>query len=371
MTGSRPLRVLFDVSHPAHVHLFKHAIRELERDGHETLVTSRKMGSTTALLDAYGIDHRPISRHRTSKFVLIPEWASREYKLVRIARQFEPDLVVSHFNPCAAHAANLASARCLIFNDDEMATEVAGQLTHPFATFIYTPQAFSKDLGLKHRRYNGYHELAYLHPNRFEPDANVLARHGVDADSPYFVLRFVAWEAHHDVDAAGFGPAAKRELVEFLDDHGDVYVSTEGTLPSSVSAQELPVPPEHAHHLLAYADLYAGDSQTMALEAGVLGTPSVRCNSFASSGVFGHLQELESRYSLVLSFGAEEDAVVTVKNLAVDPKARERWATRRETMLDDCLDVASYMVDVIRQQGYRDERRADEPHEQEQPYELA
>jgi hypothetical protein len=371
MTGSRTLRVLFDVSHPAHVHLFKHAIRELERDGHQTVVTSRKKGSITALLDAYGIDHQPISRPRTSKFVLIPEWASREYKLVRIARQFEPDVVVSHFNPCAAHAAHFSNTRCLIFTDDEMATEVAGQLTLPFATFLYTPQAFTKDLGPKHRRYNGYHELAYLHPNRFEPDGEVLATHGVDVNSPYFVLRFVSWDAHHDVGVSGFGPAAKRELVEFLAEHGDVYVSTEGILPESVNAQELPVPPEQVHHLLAFADLFVGDSQTMALEAGILGTPSVRSNSFASAGVFGHFQELESRYSLVLSFGAEEDAVVTAKNLAVDPKATERWASRREAMLEDCIDVTSFMVDAIRQQGYRDEQLVSEPQEQEHPYELA
>ena len=50
------------------------------------------------------------------------------------------------------------------------------------------------------------------------------------------------------------------------------------------------------HHVMAFASLYIGDSQTMAAEAGVLGVPFVRFNDFV--GRIGYLRELEDVYQL-------------------------------------------------------------------------
>ena len=33
-----PMRVLFDIAHPAHVHFFKNIIWELHKGGHETAI---------------------------------------------------------------------------------------------------------------------------------------------------------------------------------------------------------------------------------------------------------------------------------------------------------------------------------------------
>lgn len=369
MTDSTPLRILFDISQQAHVHLFKHAIHELERLGHETMVASRNKGVTTALLDASGIDHRPISKHRPWSGALVPEWALREHRLIAIAREFDPDVVVSQFTPCATHAARLANARSIIFSDDESATDVAGTVTHPFATLIYTPQAFTTDLGPKHRRYDGYHELAYLRPSRFERDPSALQSAGIDPDQQYFVCQFDAWEQPDEGGTSGFSPYGKRDLLDFLDQHGTVYVESPADLPSDLPVAELPVPAPDVHHLLAFADLYVGDSRTMALEAGTLGTPSI-WSWPESMHRPGHVRELDTEYSLVLSFESEHETVVTAKNLAVDPKARERWAGRRDQLLGDTVDVTGFMVDVIHQQGTAAQTQELESLGQEPTYEL-
>ena len=54
--------------------------------------------------------------------------------------------------------------------------------------------------------------------------------------------------------------------------------------------------PLDMHHVMAFASLYIGDSQTMAAEAGVLGVPFVRFNDFV--GRIGYLRELEDKYRL-------------------------------------------------------------------------
>lgn len=346
-----PVRALFDVTHPAHVHLFKHAIRELQAAGHETLVTSRRKEVTLDLLDAYEMDHQPISVKGGSKLGLALEWPLREVRLARLAREFDPDVVLSHINPAAAHAARFAGGSSIVFNDEEAGWNLTGRLIEPFASVICTPAGYSRDLGPKQRRYDGFHELAYLHPGRFEPDPDRLRAAGVDPDDPYFVLRFVSWGAHHDVGQSGFSRAAQRELVSFLDQYGDVYISTEGALPSSFAGHEIPVSPDAIHHLLAFADLYVGDSQTMAIEAAVLGTPTIRSNSFADRDTHGHMRTLDEEYGLVISTGDESHAVSRAKELATDPTAAARWETRRDRLLTDSVDVTGFMLDRIAEQA--------------------
>jgi len=54
------------------------------------------------------------------------------------------------------------------------------------------------------------------------------------------------------------------------------------------------------HSLLYYATMFIGDSQTMTSEAAMLGTPSLKLNSFA--GKLSVPNELEQKYQLCYSF---------------------------------------------------------------------
>ena len=52
-------------------------------------------------------------------------------------------------------------------------------------------------------------------------------------------------------------------------------------MPAALERYRLRVPPEQAHHVLAGARFFLGDSQTMTAEAAVLGVPAFR---YSSSG---------------------------------------------------------------------------------------
>ena len=58
----------------------------------------------------------------------------------------------------------------------------------------------------------------------------------------------------------------------------------------------MPIPPESIHSLLYYAKMFIGDSQTMTTEAAILGTPALKCNTFA--GKLSVPNELEEKYNL-------------------------------------------------------------------------
>ena len=339
------MRALFDITHPAHVHLFKHVIRELEAGGAAVRVLSREKEVTTDLLDAYGIDHTVLSVKGESSLDLAREWLLREVRTVRAARRFEPDVVVSHLSPAAVHAARLSGAKSIVFNDQEH-PETVPKLTAPLTTAYCTPESYGADRGARHRRYPGFHELAYLHPDRFSTNVDALREAGVDPDEPYFVCRFVSMGAYHDVGESGISPAQREAVVEALSAHGDVYVSSESPLPASMEANRLPVPPHAMHDLLAEASLLVTDSATMALEAGILGTPVVRSNSIDAGGEFGTLAELAD-YDLVVA-APDEGVVEMVERLGTDPDAGDRWRERREALLAEKIDVTGYALAVIR-----------------------
>ncbi len=340
------MRALFDITHPAHVHLFKNAIKELQMNGDTVSVLSREKEVTTDLLDAYDIDHTVLSAKGNRPVELAIEWTLRELRTIKAAYRFQPDVIVSHISPSAVHAAKIVGAESVVFNDQEHPNTVP-RLTAPLTSAYCTPNSYSVDHGEPHRQYAGFHELAYLHPDRFEADHDILHEHGVDPTAPYFLLRFVSMSAHHDVGEAGISPTVRRALAATLAEHAPVYVSSEDTVPDDLPADPMPVPPAAMHDLLAEASLLVTDSATMALESGVLGTPVVRSNSIDADGEFGALAEL-AKYDLVQAV-SDEEVVAVADRLSTDPNATARWQQRRHALLDDTIDVTGYAVDVIRE----------------------
>ena len=226
-------RIHFDVTHPAHVHLFRHAIRELVDDGHHVVVSSREKELTTDLLDAYDIPHTALSTMGTRKASLVSEWSVRAIRTLQYDRTFDPDVVVSRLSPTAVAAATVTGAGSVAFHDHEGTNRLAHALS-PFLDRISTPDSFEADFGAPHRRHAGVQELAYLHPNRFTSDRDRLREYGVDPDEPFSVLRLVSMGAHHDVGLEGIKGSTQRQLVEELSAHGPVYVSAEGELPEEL-----------------------------------------------------------------------------------------------------------------------------------------
>lgn len=345
------MRIQFDVTHPAHVHLFRFAIASLVRDGHTVAVTARKKEMTTDLLDWYGIDHTVLSKKGTSKPALASEWLLREARGIVFARKFQPDIVVSRLNPPAIHGAVAVGAKSIVFHDSEPANQLL-KIMYPFIDVLCTPVSFTPDHGDKQIRYNGFHELAYLHPNWFTPDDAVLTTYGVDPTEPYAVVRFVSMGAHHDVGYNGFSPAAKTELVSSLSNRMTVYVSNESDtdLVDAVSGTHVvPTPPAAIHTLLAGASIFVTDSDTMAAEAGLLGTPTVRLHTFGKNEL-GNFTRL-SESGLVFSTPDEDTAIEKAVTLVSDPTTQTLWDERRETFLAECIDVTEFMLDLITSDG--------------------
>jgi predicted glycosyltransferase len=163
------MKLLIDIGHPAHVHLFKNFVWEMKKRGHEVLITARKKEITLDLLDKYGFDYITVGEMKSGTFNLMKEWVLRDIRILNLALNFNPDILIGMHNPVVSHVAKILRKKSIIFTDTEHA-KLANWVTFPFSDSICTPSCFKRDIGKKQIRYNGYHELAYLHPNYFTPN---------------------------------------------------------------------------------------------------------------------------------------------------------------------------------------------------------
>jgi len=97
------------------------------------------------------------------------------------------------------------------------------------------------------------------------------------------------------------------------------------------------------HHIMAFANIFIGDSQTMAAEAGVLGVPFIRYNDFV--GKIGYLNELENYYKLGFGYKSDQvdEMISRVNELVAIPNIKNEWGKRKNRMLLDKIDVAQFM----------------------------
>jgi predicted glycosyltransferase len=337
------MKVLLDILHPAHAHFFRHAIRLLESAGHEVMITARDKDLTLQLLARFGFPYHVISREAPSRAGLAGELLARDVRLAQVARRWRPDVMASIAGISTALVGFLTRIRNLVFYDTENAT-LSNLLSYPFATEVITPDCYRRRVLGRHVTYAGYHELAYLHPNRFRPDPSLLEAAGVDPEEPYSVVRFVSWRALHDVGkGGGISAVGRQRLLQVLSERGRVFVTSEDRLPEKLADFEIPVPPDQLHHLLSFARLYVGESSTMASESAILGTPAVYIDPIGTP----FTDEQEQRYGLCFNFKPEqlEDLLSCCRDLLErDLKRQPKFQARRERMLADKIDVTDLII---------------------------
>ncbi len=336
-----PLKIIVEIGHPGHVHLFRYVIQELRTHGHEVKIVARDKDVTIQLLNDYNLEYTSLSRQSKGMAGLFLEMLQRDWKLLRIARAFNPDIFLS-LSMCSAQIAALLGKVSIIMDDSEHAVlERAAWL--PFTTVVLTSVSYNPALGRNQVRYKGFHELAYLHPNRYKPNPAVLSEVGIREGDPYYIVRFVSWAATHDAGQSGFSYDGKKQLVNELAKLGRVIITSESPLPPEFEPYRMPVSPTKIHDLLNYCSLYIGEGATMASEAVMLGIPSIYVNSLSA----GTLEEQEHKYHLLHSITDEHKAIETALEIAKNPHAREEYQQKRQQLLADKIDVTAWLVDFI------------------------
>ncbi len=338
------MRIAFIINTPGQAHTWKNVIRRLNNDGHQTSILARDYGSTPVILAAAGLPFETFSLVGSRATRLLSSF--RHFQVCyRFARSASPSLVIGFGIDAAFTAARLRKPAVVFIDDDH--TPFQNYLTRLCGAVILTPDCFNGDLGRKHILVPSYKELAYIHPNYFQPDPSVLEELGVRAGEKYAILRFNVLDAVHDIRpkaVRGFSEADKMQLIERLQKHARVFISPEGPLPDRLEPYRLPIAYSRFHHALAYAHLFVADTGTATVEAALLGTPAVLCSPQAVR--MGNFQDL-SRRGLLCLYGDAPAAIAKSVELVQTRAVKEQWANRRALVLADRADMGRYLADFI------------------------
>jgi len=345
------MKILFEISHPAHVHQFKHVIWNLRNAGHEVKIVAREKDVALQLLESYKLDYEKIGKSYGSLVQKAYGLLKTDYKLFKIAKEFKPDIFVSRGSPYSAHVSYLMRKPHIAFWDTECAV-LNDLLSYKFTDVICTPMCFRGNIDpQKHIKYNGYKELAYLHPKYFNADPVVLEEIGISKDEKFIIMRFISWTAHHDIGLRGIKRGSELELVKSLEQYGRVYITSERKLSGKLEKYRISILPEKIHSLLYYAQLYIGEGGTMAVEAAVLGTPSIHVESTSSGIATGELSgnflELRNKYGLLYFYPDQNQALEKAINILENRNSKRKWKKKRKKLLEDKIDVTAWMTDFI------------------------
>jgi predicted glycosyltransferase len=337
---------LFHLGHPAHYHVFKNTIKTLTRNGCKISILIKKKDILETLLKNDGLDYLnilPKGRH-DSKAGLLLGMLTTDFNLLKYCIRTAPDLLIGT-SYAISHIGRLLTIPSINVNEDDWnVVPLYSKLSYPGASVILSP--FACDNGkweYKSVKYHGCHELAYLHPQNFTPDINIANKY-IDATKKYFIVRFSNLKAHHDKGVQGITDETANRLIELLKPAGNIYLTSERPVSSSLEQYRLKINPLDVHHIMAFAYMYIGDSQTMANEAGVLGVPFIRYNDFV--GRIGYLNKMENNYQLGYGFKPEQkdEMLQKVSELLSFPDIHEEWKHRRNIMLNDSIDVNSFLT---------------------------
>lgn len=335
------MNILIYLGHPAQYHFFKNIVNNLKKKNTVRYLIKTK-DVLEPLLVSDGAEFKNIlteGRKSTKKGVI---WGlvKREVKVLCESLSFKPDLMLGS-DPSIAHIGKILKIPVLtVLEDDAHVIYDLAKITFPFSTHIVAPD--SCDCGkwnLKKISYAGYMKLAYLHPNYFTCEEPVFQKTAL--------VRLSNLDAFHDKGIRGFDEDLLKQIIKRLSGEYKVFLSSEKPIHPYFDEYLLRINPSDIHKVLCKTSLLISDSQSMTMEAAMLGIPSIRYSDF--SGRIGVLEELEHKYKLTFGIkpGNPEKLCQMLENLLSIPDLRGEFQKRRMEMLKEKIDVTMFFTWLV------------------------
>jgi predicted glycosyltransferase len=339
------MKYLFHLGHPAHFHLFKNVIEKLHIANNEVFILIKKKDVLEDLLKSKGFKYFNILPHgrKDNKVSIALGQLKQDWKLFWFCLRNRPNLLIGT-SVAISHVGKMLGIPSININEDDAdVVPLYAKLAYPWATEILCPKVCSAGIwDNKAMKYESYHELAYLHPNHFEPNERVLEKYNLERKK-FFLLRFAKLGAHHDEGIKGISNELAYRLIQKLEHFGQIIISSERPISNNLEKYRMQIIPADMHDILYFTRIFIGDSQTMSAEAGVLGTPFIRFNDFV--GKIGYLNELENDYHL--GFGVKTKEVDQLFKCLDDilkiPNLEQEFQSRREFMLSKKIDFTAFL----------------------------
>lgn len=275
------MKIWVDIANSPQVLFMNPIIKELQRRGIETVITTRRQSETIELADQCGFKHTVIGAHGGGSFVgkgLALAW--RAARLTWFLRGQHIDLAISGSSYSQALTTPLLGIPLIAFNDYE--GNPGMKIICRVARKILVPSVFSKEnlyrFGAREDQiesYSGMKENVYL--SDFTPDPTFLEKAKIPKEKILVTMRPASEvSAYHPFE----NPLFERALHYIAQkDNTHIILLSRNTEQRQkyealgFSNVHFPAEALDGPNLIYYSDLVVGGGGTMNREAVVLGTP--------------------------------------------------------------------------------------------------
>jgi len=339
------MNIGFFINTPAQVHFTKGVIRDLRQSDHLVRVIVRDHQQTLELLEEINLDYTLNPGLKNTRIGRLSSFPKLVFEAFYRLRNPPPDIIFG-FGDYAAITSFILDVPSIIFRNSppkSFYSDFHHFLLYPFLDVILSPKS-SRYLGSKQIKINSFLEMNYLAPNYFTPSPDIYELMGISREEEFILIRFNSFEAIHDLSEKGFNKKIKMNLIEKLKNHSKIFISSETELPTELKEYKLDIPKHRIHDVLYYAKMFISDTQTMALESALLGTPAIRTHSFVGKNDLGHFNELEEKFGLVYNFSQPEKVIDFAVKLVKRNDLEKRWKAKKEKLFSEKIDMREFLI---------------------------
>lgn len=352
------MKILIAINHPSHYHMFKNSYRIFKQNGNDTVFVIKDKDIIENLLKEDNIEYIKINKKRVGKSKMsiillgVVDLIFQDLNLFKFVRKFKPDIMLGT-DYSISHIGKLLKTPSLVFNEDDFEiNKFFCKLAYPLCSYIIAPEITNvgryKD---KKIGYNSFQKLAFLHPNKFTPNIDILNKYDKNFEKPYVLIRLVNFKAGHDIEMKhqGINIDILKKVIKIIENNKrEVFISSESNLSNKFDKYKLNIKFTDIHHIMSYADLIIADSQSMIVESAILGVPNIRFNSFV--GKINVLEELENKYGLTYGILPENEELLLLKIdeiLKNNDNIKKQCNLNKIKMLEDKIDLTAFIVWMV------------------------
>lgn len=352
------MKIWIDVLTPKHGLFFEPLYRDLSREGHDVLITTRTYREAVEALRLKRLPFRVVGEHGGgSRYGKLLASGQRVVKLARLIESWRPDTAVSFSSPEAARVAFGLGVPHVAVNDSPHSWLVA-RLSIPLSRYVCSPWIIHRKVWLSFGAwpdgivpYRALDAAAWL--KRHKPNPVVLGQLSLNIDRPIVLLRteesFASYlEGRASDKTPVIGPITEEILRRRID--AQVVISTRYGRQAPVLRQRFGNKVRVVDHvvdatsLLHYSTIFIGSGGTMTVEAALLGRPAISC----FPGVKPlYIKYLEKR-GLVRTIRSPKTIAQVVERTLHSEEERREQQVRGSRLLHEMEDPIKVISGVVK-----------------------
>lgn len=341
--------VIIDITHYPHVNFYKYAIEVLKGNNITVYVTLRPRGKLVSIFqkECPNIPFVLIGQHRGNIFGKMFDMVERDITLLSCLskRNFDVGTGVGSIN--LTHVARFLGKPSIMFEDD-LEYKLGYHLYSHFATQIVMPKCIPAQ-GKNLLKYNGFKELAHLHPNHFRHNQKILEPYGLKPYEYVFIREISSASLNYrDLE---MGKLSK--VLDYLKEKDlKIVLSIENKSATNLFKNRciiLNEPVEDIYSLLHFAAFTLSSGDSMARESCLVGTPAI----YTGGRNMAINTELIKR-SCMFKVEDEESIKNTIDRIITDNIKKEVEAKINQAIKEEWVDTTQVILDVLLGTIYKD-----------------